>query len=67
MRVRGENPSEWGLTMWALVKGAPRSVKPRVDNKQHQPITKPNPYNFHIFVSLDAGLMLSESKGLQLF
>ncbi|MEM4664781.1 MAG: hypothetical protein QW271_03435 [Sulfolobales archaeon] len=53
--------------MWALVKGAPRSVKPRVDNKQHQLITKPNPYNFHIFVSLDAGLMLSESKGLQLF
>ncbi|MEM1645031.1 MAG: hypothetical protein QXL96_04030 [Ignisphaera sp.] len=27
----------WRPMTWAPMKGAPRSVKPRVDNKPHQP------------------------------
>ncbi|MEM1679070.1 MAG: hypothetical protein QXV81_02635 [Ignisphaera sp.] len=31
----------WRPMTWTSMKGAPRSVKPRVDNKQHQPTRNP--------------------------
>ncbi|MEM0153813.1 MAG: hypothetical protein QXP12_06805 [Ignisphaera sp.] len=33
----GVSPKGWRPMMWAPMKGAPRSMKPRVDNKPHQP------------------------------
>ncbi|MEM1876845.1 MAG: hypothetical protein QXH21_08700, partial [Ignisphaera sp.] len=39
----GVSPKGWRPMIWAPMKGAPRTVKPRVDNKQHQPTQNPNP------------------------
>ncbi|MEM4052836.1 MAG: hypothetical protein QW646_03675 [Ignisphaera sp.] len=33
----GVSPKGWRPMIWTSMKGAPRSVKPRVNNKQHQP------------------------------
>ncbi|MEM2757373.1 MAG: hypothetical protein QW596_02920 [Sulfolobales archaeon] len=39
----GVTPNGWGPITWAPMKGASRSVKPRIDNKLHQPTWNPNP------------------------
>ncbi|MEM1771116.1 MAG: hypothetical protein QXN65_03625 [Ignisphaera sp.] len=33
----GVSPKGWRPMIWTSMKGAPRTVKPRVDIKQHQP------------------------------